>query len=194
MAITDIRIIEEPISALREYGQVPIAFEVRSVLDIEVLGNGLEGFRMRERRVEQPWVKDYDAIANEGPTRWGKHWDISNWAVISAFVENSRVGGCVIAYNTDGVFKLEGREDIAVLWDLRVAPDYRGQGIGGRLVEAALSWAELHDCRLLKVETQSINVPACRFYAKHGFVLGAINRFAYPELPNEVELIWVRKL
>ncbi len=47
---------------------------------------------------------------------------------------------------------------------------------------------------MLIVETQNINVPACLFYAKHGFYLGAINRYAYAELPDEVELIWCRKL
>lgn len=192
--MTDIQIIEEPVSVLPEYSRIPISFEVSSTFEVEVVDGGLQGFRLTEEPVQKPWVKDYDAIANEGPTRWGKRWDISNWAVISAFVDNVRVGGCVIAYNTDRVYKLEGRKDIAVLWDLRVFPDFRGQGIGGRLVEAAVSWAKRHDCRMLKVETQNINVPACRFYSKQGFVLGSINRFAYPNLPDEVELIWCREL
>jgi len=46
----------------------------------------------------------------------------------------------------------------------------------------------------MKAETQNINVPACRFYAKHGFTLGVVNRFAYQEFPDEVELVWYRKL
>jgi GNAT superfamily N-acetyltransferase len=121
-------------------------------------------------------------------------WDISNWAVISARVNGARAGGCVMAHDTDRVNKLEGRKDIAFIWDLRVAPEFRGKGLGGRLIEAAVSWARRHDCRMLKVETQNINVPACRFYSKHGFELGSINRFAYPDLPDEVELIWCREL
>jgi hypothetical protein len=47
---------------------------------------------------------------------------------------------------------------------------------------------------MLKAETQNINVPACRLYAKHGFVLGVINRYAYAALPDEVELIWCKEL
>ena len=47
---------------------------------------------------------------------------------------------------------------------------------------------------MLKAETQNINVPACRLYAKHGFALGAINRHAYTELPDEVELVWSKEL
>ena len=39
-----------------------------------------------------------------------------------------------------------------------------------------------------------MNVAACRFYASLGCELGAINRFAYPSLPDEVQLLWYREL
>ena len=42
----------------------------------------------------------------------------------------------------------------------------------------------------MKVETQNINVPACRFYARMGCELGTIDRFAYPDLPGETQLLW----
>jgi len=44
------------------------------------------------------------------------------------------------------------------------------------------------------VETQNVNVPACRFYARMGCVLGGIHRFAYPELPGEARLLWYKAL
>jgi hypothetical protein len=43
-------------------------------------------------------------------------------------------------------------------------------------------------------ETQNINVAACRFYAKQGCTLSAINRFAYRDCPEEVQLIWRKEL
>jgi hypothetical protein len=46
----------------------------------------------------------------------------------------------------------------------------------------------------MKVETQDINVPACRFYAKHGFALRAADCFAYPTLPDETMLLWYKDL
>ena len=55
-------------------------------------------------------------------------------------------------------------------------------------------WVVARGCRWLKVETQNINVPACRFYAKQGCVLGAIHRFAYPDYPNEAQLLWYKDL
>lgn len=187
-------IIEESVEVLPEYSRVPIWFEVHSVFEVQLLDAGLKGLRLSERPVVPPWVKDYDASKGEGPTRWAGRWNISNWGVISAFVDGSRVGGCVIAYDTPGVQKLEDRKDIAALWDLRVAPHCRGKGIGGRLVEASIAWAKRRRCRMLKVETQNINVPACRLYAKHSFILGVVNRYAYAELPDEVELVWYKEL
>ena len=37
---------------------------------------------------------------------------------------------------------LEGRDDLAVFWALRVHPDYRGEGIGHQLFKAAVAWAK----------------------------------------------------
>jgi hypothetical protein len=44
------------------------------------------------------------------------------------------------------------------------------------------------------IETQNTNVPACHFYTARGCELGAINRFAYPTLPNEIQLLWYKDL
>jgi GNAT superfamily N-acetyltransferase len=187
-------LLEESPRVLRDYARIPISFEVRSAFRIRLLKQGLGGVTLSEQTVAKPWVKDYDAFEGEGPTRWVEHWDIRNWGVISAFVDNARVGGCTIAYDTPGVDKLEGRKDIAALWDIRIHPDHRHQGIGTKLMDAAVAWAVQHRCRLLKVETQNINVPACRFYAKCGFTLGLVNRYAYSAFPDEVELVWYREL
>ena len=89
---------------------------------------------------------------------------------------------------------LDERDDLACLWDLRVADEYRGKGVGQRLFARALDWARERNCAVFKVETQNINVPACRFYTRQGCELGAINRFAYPESMNETQLIWYRKI
>jgi hypothetical protein len=35
---------------------------------------------------------------------------------------------------------------------------------------------------------------ACQFYARQGCTLGAIHRFAYPELPEETQLLWYKQL
>lgn len=180
-------IVEEPMERLYFYGSVPIRFEVRRIFEVE--GDDPATAVLREKAVT-PWIKDYDTIKGEGPTRWLKRWDVSNWGLLAAYIGDLRIGGCVLAHNTDGVNKLEGRDDLVAMWDLRVHPNHRGTGIGHRLFAAAVQWAKQRNCSELKIETQNINVPACRFYQRQGCHLSAINRTAYEELPDEVELIW----
>jgi GNAT superfamily N-acetyltransferase len=104
------------------------------------------------------------------------------------------VGGAAVAFDSPAVHMLGGRDDIAVLWDVRVSPEERGAGLGSALFQAVVEWAAARGCCWLKVETQNVNVAACRFYQKMGCALGAIDRFAYPELPGEVQLLWRKAL
>jgi GNAT superfamily N-acetyltransferase len=89
---------------------------------------------------------------------------------------------------------LEGRADLAVLWDIRVAPAARRHGVGTALFEAAQIWALDNGCRQLKIETQNINVAACRFYARQGCVLRAARHGVYPECPDEIQLLWYKDM
>ena len=59
-----------------------------------------------------------------------------------------------------------------------------------KLFQAAAKWARSRGCRQLKIETQNINVPACKFYASQGCELRTIHPDAYPELPDEIQLLW----
>jgi GNAT superfamily N-acetyltransferase len=61
-------------------------------------------------------------------------------------------------------------------------------------MRAATAWATANDATRMAVETQNVNVAACRFYRKNGFELVSIERFAYPDLPEESRLIWCRDL
>lgn len=187
-----IRIVEETAQALTEYGKVSIAFRVETVFRVELLENGLGGVKLTEETVEKPFVKGYDE--HEKPIDWATRFDLSNWGVLSAFDDSKRIGGAVVAWKTPEVGMLEGLDDLACLWDLRVAPDYRGKGVGKLIFEAAVDWSRARKCRLLKVETQNINVRACRFYERRGCHLGGFNLHAYPETMNEIALFWYRKL
>jgi GNAT superfamily N-acetyltransferase len=189
----DVEVTEAPASALAELARIPISFEVRSVFEVEDASEG-DGFVLTERSLATPWVKDYDAIDGEGPTRWAQRFDLTHWGFLAARADGRLVGAAVVAFDTPGVEMLEGRRDLAVLWDLRVAPEARGMGAGAALFRAAEAWARARGCTELKIETQNINVPACRFYAAQGCVLRAANRSAYPDLPDEIQLLWYKKL
>jgi GNAT superfamily N-acetyltransferase len=190
----NLEINEEPISNLSVLERISIAFVVDRVLEPTLVENGLIGVVLEERELETPYAKDYDALDGEGPTRWAARFDLTNWALILARSGGSALGGAVIAFDTKNVNMLEGRHDLAVLWDLRVDPEARGKGVGTALFKSAERWAVSHGCTELKVETQNNNVSACRFYQRQGCSLGAVNRFAYPDLPHEIQLIWRKSL
>jgi GNAT superfamily N-acetyltransferase len=189
-----IRIVEETQEVLPDYAKVSIAFRVETRFRVELAENGLAGVKLIEEPVEKPFIKDYDAYSEDRPLQWAQRFDLSSWGFLSAFVDEQRVGGAAIAWKTPEVFMLEGREDLACLWDLRVSPGFRGQGVGQQLFAQAIEWSKKRNCRLFKVETQNINVPACRFYARRGCHLGAFNLHAYPEAMNETQLIWYRRI
>jgi GNAT superfamily N-acetyltransferase len=187
----DVEISEEPVDTLREYTSVPIAFEVTSEFKVHRDG---ERFVLSEVPVSSPYVKDYDALHGEHPSEWARRFDVSRWGVLAAWAGGGRVGGTVIAFDTPGVDMLERRRDLAVLWDIRVAPEGRGLGVGAALFRAAEAWARARGCRQIKVETQNVNVPACRFYARQGCVLITVDPAAYPGLPGEAQLLWYKDL
>jgi GNAT superfamily N-acetyltransferase len=189
-----IEVREEPITTIDEYASIPIAFEVSSILHVMATANGPGEFVLTERPLDAPYIKDYDSINGEEPAQWARRFDLSNWVLFTARVEGDRIGGAVVAFNTPGLIMLEDREDLAILWDIRVSPKARGQGVGSALFREAEACARAKGCQQLKVETQNINVAACRFYAWQGCVLGAVNYLTYPELPNEVQLLWYKDL
>jgi GNAT superfamily N-acetyltransferase len=137
----NIEITEESIIAAAELVHVPIAFEVASVFDVSTSDAGLGGITLSERRLDIPYMKDYDTVGAENPTQWSERFDISNWGLNVARSNGELVGGAVVAFNTEDMCLLEGRRDFAILWDMRVLPEARGRGIWSALFRVVKSWA-----------------------------------------------------
>lgn len=180
-----VTITEEPIFLLPEHATLSAAFRVEKILEFNEIADNLV---VSERIVDAPHWKDYDQL--DAPAAWADRFDVSNWGLLGAFLDGRRVGGAVIAFDTAAAEILEGRKDLAVLWDLRVQPDYRRRGVGAALFRAVEHWAASKGCTELKIETQNTNLTACRFYERQGCSLREINPDAYPTLPHELQLIW----
>ena len=192
--MANLRIEEEPVARLDEHARIPIAFMVDRILAVSTPLDGLGGIQFTDAAIPTPWVKDYDTVEGEGPARWLQQFDTSHWGLLAAYDKATRIGGSVIAFDTADVHMLEGRRDLAVLWDIRVRPDARWSGVGSALFRATEAWCRARGCRALKVETQNINIPACRFYARMGCTLEAVNRRAYHSFPDETQLLWFKDL
>lgn len=177
---------------LAEYARIPITFEVRMVCRVESLDLG---FRLVEEPVMAPYTKDYHARDDpDGRVlNWPKHFAVSKWRFFIADEGGEDVGAATVAVHTPAVHMLEERSDLAVLWDIRVRPDKRRQGVGTALFRYPTDWAQSKGCRQMKVETQNTNVPASRFYAGQGVRIGRhqpVRLLACPAAAHETMLLW----
>ncbi|MDP3758930.1 MAG: GNAT family N-acetyltransferase [Ramlibacter sp.] len=179
----------EPVGDLRAYAAIPSSFEARSVLNVREQGSG---FDLTELALAAPFRKNYDHL--EDPLAWPRTFDTRRWVLLSALLASERVGGVIVAMDTPEIDLLEDRTDLAVLWDLRVAPAHRRRSVATTLLGAAQAWARGAGCTELKVETQNTNPVACRFYEHSGFVLSEVRPGAYRDLPDDVQLIWRKRL
>jgi GNAT superfamily N-acetyltransferase len=173
---------------IERLARLSIAFEVREVLDLAALRGG----DVRARPVGQPWVKDY--AVDHPPTGWLERFETAQWRLLADEEEDRWLGAAVLIQGDPAIDLLEGRADRALLWDLRVAPEHRRAGVGRRLWGAAERWARHAGASELVVETQDINVPACRFYRRQGCDVLRVDPNAYPEHPGEVQVLWRRRL
>jgi GNAT superfamily N-acetyltransferase len=183
-------IIPEGPECLSAYSAISIAFETTRRVEVSDKVSSATMVDVPTRSTSAAVVKDYDAIAGNHPLDWPARFDVGRWTFLAAYRSGVRVGGAVLINDDRNVDLLEGQSDLALLWDLRVAPGARGTGVGSALLCVAKSWAWSRFCTAIKVETQDINVAACRLYARHGFRLRAVNPGAYPDLPDEIQLLW----
>ena len=172
------------------YGRIRSSFVVRSIFECERTDSGLGGIRLVERPVTEPYEKYRQ---HEGPSDWAEQFDLGTWGIFLAIRAGEAVGGAAVAAPSSGIIVTEGRTDVACLWDLRVSTEVRRRGVGTALVRRCANWARQQGFKVLAVETQNVNVPACRCYAQNGCELAEIRLHGYagcPEVADEVMLIW----
>ncbi len=128
-------------------------------------------------------------------------WD---WRELDDFTAAVDRGLVWAAFTSDGeiplgLLELRLAEWNASCWvqSLYIDRGRRRQGVGGQLINTALTQARTLDARALFVETQVSNGPAIRFYQKHGFAVCGVNDHFYSNddvAHNEVALFMVRPL
>ena len=91
-------LVEESITALADYGQIPISFSVDRRFEVAAIDGGLGGIVLRERSVDRPYIKDYDALEGAEPARWAELWDLANWGFISAYCRGN--GSAALSWPT----------------------------------------------------------------------------------------------
>lgn len=83
-----------------------------------------------------------------------------------------------------------------MVWELHVAEDHRGCGIGRMLVDSLSGRAAEAGLRTLVAETQNTNLPAIRFYRSVGFRIEGIDLSLYSnaDFPDGEIALFMKKI
>ena len=131
-----------------------------------------------EELYDKPYVKAYEDDA----------WDYAT------YIDNPDKTIFLAYSGTQCIGQIVLRSDwnkYAFIEDICVAKAARGKGIGSALIQRAIEWAKISCLMGLALETQDNNLLACRFYAKCGFVIGAVNTMLYRNFNNgEFAVFW----
>ncbi len=175
-------------------GDIPRLAEIRpgfvspTTLDVIRTGSGIEaGWRLVERALDTPYDKgdayDFDAHERANIRRRFERGDGLHLVVESG----GRIAGVLDVTPEDW-------NRTAWVWNLMLDRSVRRQGIGRDLFRRAVAWARRRGYRALVFETQTNNVPACKFYVTMGCQLDGIRTTLYHNddiARGEVAIFWV---
>ena len=181
------RVVQEQATAeaLTAYASVSGRFQVTSRVDLA----SIESPTLSIEPLERAYGKDLDAGADQSPSRWPGLYDLGRWGIFIAYDSETPAGACAVATGTPSLYFATAPHE-ALLWDIRVAPGYRGRGAGTAMFEAVAKWARNQGFGALLIETQDTNLPACRFYKSRGCSVVQVRRGAYAEYPREALVVW----
>lgn len=89
-----------------------------------------------------------------------------------------------------GLYKIFNEGDIT---NIAISPEYRGQGIGGMLMDSVINMAEKENIENLMLEVRQSNAVAINLYEKKGFIRAGIRKRFY-EKPVEDAIVMIRKI
>ncbi len=82
----------------------------------------------------------------------------------------------------------EVAEDLHLL-NVCVAPSYRGQGLGGRLMDFLSAWGNMRGKRKIQLEVRPDNHPALNLYKRFGFRQVGVRRGYYSDTGQDALLL-----
>lgn len=131
-----------------------------------------------EELYEKPHMRTY----KDNTCDYAAYMDNSDKAIFLAYSDAQCVGQIVLRSDWNRYAFIE---------DICVAKSAGGKGIGSALIQRAIEWTKGSRLMGLALETQGDNLLACRFYAKCGFVIGAVDTILYRNFNNgEYAVFW----
>ncbi|MED1943914.1 MULTISPECIES: GNAT family N-acetyltransferase [Brevibacillus] len=158
------------------------SFIVDSTLVLQLMGQRI-GYTVKEIPLR---IKSYDDEQLEEDTvgDYSNYIDNPDQIIYVALANNQVVGQIVLKRNWNKYAYVE---------DIKVDKQYRGYGVGKKLIEQAKRWAMDGGMTGIMLETQNNNVRACKFYESCGFVIGGFDSYVYRGLDknsDEIAIYW----
>ncbi|RKN85749.1 GNAT family N-acetyltransferase [Paenibacillus ginsengarvi] len=160
------------------------SFIVDSALELTFLDGRME-YTVRERARYTKRYPDSRMVETVG-LDYADYTDNPDQTMFLAFAGDAAVGRLNVKRNWNAYACIE---------DLAVDREYRRCGIGRRLMELAIAWAESAGMPGVMLETQNHNVAACRFYESCGFAIGGFDCKLYQGMDSgtdEVAIFWYK--
>ncbi|WP_127499192.1 GNAT family N-acetyltransferase [Paenibacillus glycanilyticus] len=134
-----------------------------------------------EESFSEPYLKKYE---NDDIDE--SYMEHAEKAVFFYYADDKCIGRIKLRSNWNG---------FALVVDIGVSASSRQQGIGTRLLEKAVEWARQNHQIGLMLETQDVNLSACRFYARNHFIIGGVDTMLYSKFSTarEKAIFWYRK-
>jgi GNAT superfamily N-acetyltransferase len=114
--------------------------------------------------------------------------------LLRATVAGTHAGATFVVLQCSECSMAAGSNQIALVWDLRVASAYRRRGVGSALLKAAEDWARLNGAAVIKAETQGSNSTATAFCLKREFRLQSVTSAPHVILSDDLEMEWYKPL
>lgn len=158
------------------------SFTVDSILVLSLTGRQIS-FTVKEIPA---YTKNYAKKHSneEAGDDYSGYIDSPDRIVYLACIDNHAAGCIVLRRNWN---------KYAFIEDIAIDKNYRGYGIGRKLIEQAKQWTKKGGMPGIMLETQNNNVSACKFYESCGFVIGGIDLHLYQgihEHNDEIALFW----
>jgi [ribosomal protein S18]-alanine N-acetyltransferase len=84
--------------------------------------------------------------------------------------------------------------DEAHVTNIAIHPDFRGQGLGRRLMDHLCDLSKERGAVCMTLEVRAGNKPAIQLYEKMGFVIAGRRKGYYPDNKEDALVMWLHRL
>jgi ribosomal protein S18 acetylase RimI-like enzyme len=171
-------IVEISADNIGDVNKTDTTHEINSKI-VPFIENGNFSYIIEE--IDPPYHKTYE----EDNIDYTEYIDNPDKIVFLAYADGVPAGQIVLRRNWN---------HFAYIEDIRVSSEFRGRGTGVALLKKAEEWAKKGEMPGIMLETQDVNVPACRLYEKFGFIIGGVDKKLYggTKYAHETALFWYK--